>query len=117
MTFIQKILFFFAPSDFSDDPYGWLTNQISHTAASFTIFYSFYHLLNIFTNPSLIKLSIPFFIFWLVWESYHLIKSKDINDFFQDLFFELSGILIFIKPVVFLPILLIGLVFMFLKRI
>lgn len=90
---INKILNFFKPADFKDDIYGWLTNQMGHVSASFTICYLTNHW-------------ISFAIFWLIWEIRHFIITKNFRDFIEDLFFELSGVLIFLyqKPPLYLVI-------------
>lgn len=66
------------PENFKKDPYGFATNQISHVAISFLAAY--------LTKAPLIIAGI-----WLLWELYHLYLSRDIADFFEDLFFEVSG--------------------------
>lgn len=79
-------LTFFNPDNFNNDPYGHLTNQISHVSASLFVVYWFSGLWPLLA------------VFWLVWEGLQLSKSKDLKDFLEDLFFELSGIFIFFNP-------------------
>jgi len=84
MKLISKLYGIFKePSSFEKDHYSWLTNQIGHISFSFTICYLF-------------NIWIPILLFWIFWEIKHLIESKDWKDFFEDLFFELSGVFIFI---------------------
>tara|TARA_X000001382_G_scaffold58055_1_gene39701 strand:+ start:3719 stop:4051 length:333 start_codon:yes stop_codon:yes gene_type:complete len=78
MGLVKKITDFFYPRDFKGDPYGWLTNQLSHTFGSL-----------------LACLFIPWWIvglFWVIWEIRHLIKTANWKDFYEDLYFELSGL-------------------------
>lgn len=80
---IDKILNFFKADYFVNDTYGWATNQISHIAVSFVLCYLF-------------GLFLPVLIFWLGWEIYQLIQTKNFKDFFEDLGFEIAGICIFL---------------------
>ncbi len=101
---IGRLLKFFAPDDFGGNLYSFMTNQISHCAISFVACY-------------LIGGWYFVAIFWLAWEIYHLLKSKNWNDFIFDLTFELSGVLIFIylKPALICVILLFLFVLIFKK--
>lgn len=74
---------FFEPDNFQDDFYGWLTNQISHTAITVTFLYL----------TGLIYFALFFFV---IWETVHYFISRDFIDCIEDLFFELSGIIIFL---------------------
>ena len=77
---------FFKPDKFRDNPYGYLTNEISHVAVSLFIVYW------------LPVLAIPLLVCWLLWELYHLYLSKDWVDYLEDLFYEWSGIICFFYP-------------------
>jgi len=111
MGFIGNFLEFFKPNDFKDDNYGWLTNQISHSALSFVLIYYFSFIFNY-------KYVCVFFIlFWLIWEIRHYLQTKNLTDLVEDLFFEISGILIYINVFVFLPITIIGLIIVFFLRL
>lgn len=92
------------PDNFKDDPYAWLTNQISHTAVSFTFAY-------------LTGLVYPTLVFWLVWELRHYLMSNDLADSLEDLFFELSGLLLFVCPDEYMPIYLVVFSILGLRRI
>lgn len=90
----KKFLQLFKPNDFENNFYGWLTNQISHTALSCSVVFLFM-LIPIF---NVWVFAFIFSIFWIFWEIRHLKISGNLKDFYQDLFFELSGIVIFIFP-------------------
>jgi len=89
---IKKLTEFFSPQDFSENPYGWLTNQISHSAVSFFAAYW----LGL----------VPVITFWIIWECYHLSKSKNLKDFLEDLYFEITGAACLITPAISFAILL-----------
>lgn len=73
-----------SPENFKDDLYGWLTNQISHTAVTVAFLY--------LTGWVYFAL-----IFWIAWEFIHYVASRDLADCIEDLYFELSGIVIFLN--------------------
>lgn len=77
-----KFMKLFKPQSFND-PYLFLLNQFGHICISFVFCY--------LTNS-------PYFVlyFWIFWEVMHLIASKDIVDFFEDLFFEIMGVILFL---------------------
>lgn len=77
-----KFITLFKPQSF-DKPYLFLMNQFGHICLSFIFCY-------------LINLPYLVFMFWVVWETIHLIKSKDIIDFFEDLTFEILGVVLFL---------------------
>lgn len=86
MNLFKKIFDIFKqPEDFSGDVYGWMTNQIGHVSVSFLICY-------------ISGTWIPLLIFWLSWEIWQFIKSREENlqDLIEDLFFEIGGVMIFI---------------------
>ena len=111
MSFIKEVLSFFKSNSFDNDPYGWLTNQISHTAASFTVMYGLGFLFN-FKSAALL-----FGLFWLVWEIRHYLQTRNKRDFFEDMFFELSGIAIYLCTVVFLPLMIIVTIIILINRL
>ena len=80
-TAIINTFKYFKPNDFKGDVYGWQTNQISHLAMSLGLTYIF-------------GLPLLWCLLWITWELIHLIISKNIVDFFEDLIFELGGIYI-----------------------
>lgn len=84
MNFIKKLYHQFSVSDsFESDPYAWITNQISHISFSFVICYltGMWHVIG---------------LLWIYWELKHYKESKDKKDLIEDLFFELSGVFIFL---------------------
>lgn len=84
MNFISKIYHEFSESDsFDKSPYSWLTNQIGHISFSFVLCY--------FTGWWIL-----ISLLWFLWEVKHYLESKDFKDFVEDLFFELSGPMIFL---------------------
>ena len=87
MHLLAKIFNEFKAGDsFKNNPYGWVTNQIGHVSLSFVLCY--------LVNNGLFTFSLLFI--WLAWEVYHLIESRDIFDFIEDLYFEWVGVLIYI---------------------
>lgn len=106
MGFITNALTLFKPDDFKDNNYGWLTNQLAHVKGSYVLSV-FVFSICIFLSPivnfvfktntiaDVFNASVGVVVFWLLWESRHLYISKNIKDFFEDLFFELSGVALF----------------------
>ena len=93
-----------SPSNFKEDLYGWITNQISHTAISTLWAY--------LTGDWKYAL-----IFWIIWETVHVVMSRDVQDFFEDLFFEISGLIIVLYPETYIPIYLIIFTMLAIRRI
>lgn len=78
MRSLKNIDKFFYPRDFKGDPYGWLTNQLSHTFGSL-----------------IACLFMPYWFvgsFWLVWEARHFYKTRNLVDMLEDLLYELNGL-------------------------
>lgn len=98
MDFLKKFFNMFKTGDsFENDPYGWVTNQIGHISLSFVLCY--------FTGLWQLILAA-----WIVWEINHFLQSKDWKDLFEDLFFELSGVFIYLYgdvPLIFSIVILI----------
>lgn len=94
MNILKKIFDNFKPNDFASHPYGWLTNQGSHVGFSLFLTYCF----------NFIELYYIVAVFWIVWEVVQLIKSKNVKDFANDLFFELSGVVILFEPLFSIPV-------------
>lgn len=90
---IQRLLKLFKPNGFEGDFYGWLTNQVSHVAFSCSVVFMF----SMFNPVGWVSLAV-FSASWAAWEIRHLKQTGNFKDFYQDLFFELSGIVIFIFP-------------------
>lgn len=78
-TTLKNILNQFKPSQFKD-PYLWVMQQLGHITLGLYLGYliGWYALL-----------------FWVLWETYQLIKSKNWQDFLEDLVFETLGVLAF----------------------
>lgn len=91
MTPNMKIKYFIAPEEFKD-PYAHMTNQISHI--SFSLFLTWF-ISGIF---SFTVAAVAIVSLWVAWEAYHYYLTKNKVDFIEDLFFELSGVGIFIYP-------------------
>lgn len=105
MNLLKKIYQEFSDSNsFSNSPYSWLTNQIGHIAFSFIICY--------YTGAWFIVSML-----WIYWELKHYSKSKDLKDLVEDLFFELSGVFIFLFTDIPLALSIIVLIVLFLVRV
>lgn len=105
---IKKILKFFAPNSYLESPYIWLLNQFGHCTISALITY---YLCLIWGY-----LFIPVIVFWLFWEFYHLVMTKDFKDFKQDLTFEIGGVFVGLYFEVFTPIMIGVLAYLFYKN-
>jgi len=103
MDFIKNTLELFKPDDFKNDIYGWLTNQLAHVIGSFFIVVFVFSLVLFFTEPIVFSISIGVSIFWVLWELRHLYISKNVKDFLEDMFFELSGVGMFYLVFNYLP--------------
>lgn len=109
---------FFAPNNFRDNPYGWLTNQIGHTSASFVLCYL--PIIPWVYNGDLTWSPIHYIViavFWLLWETRQLIDSGDREDYFEDLFYELSGVVLFVSPLPWLYVVIAVIVIQLRERI
>jgi len=90
---IEIIINLFKPNSFKDNFYGWLSNQVGHVSLSCAIM-----VLISFTGINAIYSAIALSLFWVLWEIRHLKITGDLKDFMQDLYFELSGVFVFLFP-------------------
>lgn len=84
---IKDFFKLFKPQFFKNNPYGFLTNQIAHLGFSFFLAY---WLGDFFWAVA---------VFWVIWEVIHLICSRNLKDFIEDLFFELGGVVCIMYPI------------------
>lgn len=112
MNFITKLIALFSePNDFKDNPYGWLTNQVGHLSLSFV--------LTLYLSLLIGDLYAPISIgaLWIIWEINQYRKAKNFTDAIEDLIFELGGILVFINWVIFLPLSILVLFLLLIRRL
>ncbi len=112
MNLITKIFALLSePNDFKDNPYGWLTNQVGHLSLSFVL--TLY--LSLLIGDIYSSISIG--VLWVIWEINQYRKAKNFTDVIEDLIFELGGILIFINWVIFLPLSILVLILLLIRRL
>lgn len=88
ITYIKSVIIgiinSFPAQSFEGDWYGWIKNQFGHTCMTY-IACIYFCLAWEYSWAILAG-------FWLWWEIRHYIKTKDELDLREDLFFELSGV-------------------------
>lgn len=88
MKWIKKIVNSFPPQNFEGNWYYWLMNQWGHTTMTYFACIVF----GLLSKYAWIVL----LVFWFIWELRHYVMTKDNLDFIEDLYFEWSGIGLFL---------------------